>query len=448
MKLRFYFLITLIVSTAEFYSCNNHPRNPEEVLSQISIIDSIKQIENDSLFTSTYEIWFRMPVDHFNANSPVFPLRAIYSHKDFNSPVVAVLDGYTLYTTKSHELSQLLGANQITIEHRFYNQSRPKDSIPWNYLTVRQAAYDQHQIIQEFKKFYKGKWISTGISKSGQTTIFHRRFYPGDVDVSVPYVAPLNFSSEDSRAYSFLHNVGTPECRTKVFEFQKALFEKKEKIYPLFVNYLKDKPWVYPMGLDRAYDLSVLEYQFAFWQWGIPCESIPSKEASPEKLFDHWSTVNPFSFFDSEDMDTQTFLYQAMTEIGMYGYELAPFKKYLRDTANITFKFSMPQGHHAAFNPEVMQDINRWVKDSGNFILYIYGQNDGWSSTAVEPGNKTNAVKMVNPGGNHTTRIKSFPPEMQDSIYSVLEKWLQVDLSKNKSMKSAGTGKPYRFPIL
>ncbi len=409
------------------------PQTPEEVLAEIPLIDSFRKINNDPLFESTYEVWFKMPLDHNNPNSPTFPLKAYYSHKDFNKPMVVVIDGYTMYTSRANELTKIIDANQLTIEHRFFDKSRPKDSIPWNYLNIRQAAADQHQIIQSFKPFYKGKWASTGISKSGQATIYHRRFYPTDVDISVPYVAPLNFSNGDPRVYTFLDQVGTKECRDKIYQFQLALFKNKKAIFPMFEKLVKQKKWEFSMGLDRAYDLSVLEYEFAFWQWGIPCEHIPSAESTPQVLFNHISMLEPFTFFEENEIEkVRPFFYQSMTELGMYGYKVAPFKNYLKDKTNITFDFSMPKGHKEAFNPEVMKDVNLWLRDSGNYMLYIYGQNDAWSSTAVDPGNKTNAVKMVNPGGSHSSRIGSFPQEMQDSIYRVLGKWLDMDLVKTK----------------
>ncbi len=410
------------------------PKSPEEVLSQIPFVDSFSRIKNDTtMFTSTYVVWFRMPIDHNDPNSPTFPLKGYYSHKDFNKPMVVVIDGYAMYTSRPNELSRILGANQLTIEHRFFDQSRPKDSIPWSKLTIRQAAADEHQIIQAFKPFYKKKWASTGISKSGQTTIFHRRFYPNDVDVSVPYVAPLNQSNEEPRAYTFLQSVGTPECRAKIYQYQLELFKNKEEILPLLKKLADEKQWKFAMGIERAYDLSVLEYSFAFWQWGVPCDSIPAKGSSAIALFKHWKDVNPFTFFEDSEVETsRPFFYQAMTEMGMYGYDIKPFKQYLKDTANITFGFTMPKGYAPVFRPESMRDIDRWVKDSGNYMLYIYGQNDAWSCTAVEPGTKTNAVKMMNPGGSHSTRIRNFPKPMQDSIYTVLGKWMDVDLSALK----------------
>jgi hypothetical protein len=442
--------IILIFSIVFLISCHPKPKTAEEVLSQIAIIDSIKQIANDSLFQSTYEVWFRMPLDHNNPNSPVFPLKAYYSHKDFGKPVVVVIEGYTIYTSGASELTRILDANQITIEHRFFDHSRPKDSIPWSYLNVHQAAADQHQIIEAFKPFYKGKWVSTGISKGGQATIYHRRFYSNDVDVSVPYVAPLAFSYEDTRVYDFLSKVGTDSCRKKIREFQIALFDKKKEIFPMFEELAKRRHWEFKMGLDRAYDLSVLEYSFAFWQWGASCESIPNKWAPAQILFYHWVMVNPFTFFDDYDIEnTRPFFYQSMTETGMYGYQVKPFSKYLKDTSNIIFTFAMPKGYSPKFNPGAMKDIDSWIKDSGNYMLYIYGQNDAYTSLAVDPGNKTNAIRMINPGGSHTTRISSFPPMMQDSIYTALEKWLNVDLSSKKHQSGGGSvSSKYIFPIL
>ncbi|WP_329903495.1 S28 family serine protease [Porphyromonas pogonae] len=406
---------------------------PEEILRSISLIDSFKEIKNDSFFISTYEVWFRMPMDHQHPERGYFPLRVYYSHKDFSSPMLMILDGYTMYTSHSHELSHILNSNQITIEHRFFSHSRPTDSIPWEYLNIRQAAADQHAVIQAFKPFYTHKWVSTGISKSGQTTIFHRRFYPQDVNVSVPYVAPLNFSNADPRIHRFLSSVGTPKCREKLRKFQYLLFERKQSLFPIFKELVKAKGWKFSMGLERAYDLSVLESEFSFWQWGGDCNTIPDAKANDKQIFDYWKSLNAFTFFEEKAIDrVRPFFYQAMNQIGMYSYDVKPFRKYLKDTRDITFDFTMPTGHKVSYDPKAMQDIHHWLDINGNYMLYIYGGNDPWTATSVVTSRATNAVKMVNPGGSHATRIKSFPLAMQDSIYKVLGSWLEMNLPVNR----------------
>lgn len=406
------------------------PNTGEYLLSNIPNIDSIIRIDGCSAFSETWEIWFSQPIDHENPNSEKFPQKVIYYHKDFNKPMVVVLEGYGLFSMGPVEPTKLLDANQICIEHRFFNSSKPRDYIPWEFLTINQVATDQHKIIQAFKPFYKGKWISTGISKGGQTTIYHRYFYPNDVDVSIPYVAPLNFSNEDKRMYSFLRNVGSVECRRKIKNYQKELFKRKSKLMPLVKEYVNKKSYSFEVGLDRAYDLNVLEYSFAFWQWsGLKCDNIPETCADDKTIFEHWIKVTPFDFFDEKSIETfRPFFYQAMTEIGMYGYEVSPWKNFISDTTNITFDFTMPKGYRPIFNSESMQKVNSWLQEYGNNILYIYGEYDPWSASAVTPSSQTNAKIFINPEGDHTTRINSFPQNIRDSIIYTLEDWLEIPI--------------------
>ena len=411
---------------------NPQTKTAEGILFSIPQIDSLKRIEGDTLFLETWELWFSQPVDHNNNNGPRFPQRVIYNHKGFDKPMVVAIEGYNIFSIRAEEPTKLLDANQINIEHRFFERSRPKDSIPWKYLDIFQSATDIHMVIQAFKSHYPNKWVSTGISKGGQATIFHRYFYPSDVDVSIPYVAPLNFSNEDERVYSFLQNVGTPECRERIERIQKELFKRKERLMPLAKDYTNNNNYTFEFGLNRAYNLNVLEYSFAFWQWsGLTCEEIPSPNVDDLELFKHWVTVTSFDFFEDNSIDeVRPFFYQAMTEIGMYGYEVTPWQDFLPDTTNITFDFTMPKGHRAIFNPVPMQKVNEWIQTEGNYMLYIYGEYDPWSAPAVVPSPLTKSAIFFNPAGDHTTRIHSFPETTRDSIYTVLQNWLGITISK------------------
>ncbi|MFP4024124.1 MAG: S28 family serine protease [Thiohalospira sp.] len=397
----------------------------------------ITAIEPDSLYTESYDVRFLQPIDHNNPDIGHFKQRVIVNHIGFDRPTVVILEGYDLSSTKAGELSKMLNANQITIEHRFYGESQP-DSLPWDLLNVKQAAADQHKIIKSLKKIYPGKWISTGISKGGQTTIFHRRFYPDDVDVSVPYVAPLNLEREDRRIAEHFATVGTKECRDKILNFQKALFENKEHILPFVKKHAQEKNYKFKnLGIERAYDINVLEYLFAFWQWSGNCEIIPQENATFEEMFNHWISISPFSFFEVEPLSSdQLFSYQALTELGFYDYDISPFTKYLDDTANITFDFKIPEEVYYSYNPSIMKDINNWVQNNGNYMLYIHGEYDPWGATGVKPSDNTIAVTMINPKGNHGTRIKSFPKDMQTNIYQLLESWL--DITINDTIQSGG----------
>ena len=140
-------------------------------------------------------------MDHTRPESGSFKQKVLLGHRAAEAPVIAELEGYAIGAVRENELAGLLKGNQLTIEHRFFDSSVPEDGIPWEYLTIKQAAADHHAVIQAIKQhlYPSSKWVSTGISKGGQTTVFHRYFYPDDVDVSVPYVAPLNLEYVDPR---------------------------------------------------------------------------------------------------------------------------------------------------------------------------------------------------------------------------------------------------------
>ena len=72
-----------------------------------------------------------------------------------------------------------------------------------------------------------------------------------------------------------------------------------------------------------------------------------------------------------------------------------------------------------------MKKVDKFLKNKGNNMIYLYGEYDPWSSTAFEPaGGKTNAIKVVKAGGSHTTRILNLPENQRTQVLDLLRKWL------------------------
>ena len=193
-----------------FYSSLNYSQSGDTLTSDLykwleSIPDfEVMPIKSDKIFSEAYEIFITQPIDHNNPDGPKFKQQLFLSHVDKDKPMIIELDGYAV-DNRTTELSKIIGCNQIMVEHRYFGESVPSP-FDWKYLTIKQAADDQHRIIELFKQYYRSKWISTGISKGGSCVVFHRYFYPNDVDVSVPYVGPLNYSIDDQRVYDQLQN--------------------------------------------------------------------------------------------------------------------------------------------------------------------------------------------------------------------------------------------------
>jgi hypothetical protein len=432
MKIKQFTNLLLVVLLTSCIACVQS--KPKDLLSQLGDIPgvSVAKIKGDSTFSKYYELYFTQALDHKNPELGTFKQRVLLGHHDFSKPMVVEIQGYNIWTEKAGELSKLLGANQLTIEHRYFKNSMP-DSLDWNYLNIKQAAADQHVVIQALKKIYQNKWISTGISKGGQTTIYHRYFYPNDVDVSVPYVAPHNLAREDQRIQKHLANVGSKETRDKIYQFQLACFKNKGKLLPLADAHAKEKNYSFSMGLEKALDLSILEYPFAYWQWGgITFYNIPDENASVEEIFTHLLKVSGMDFFDEISLKPSlAFYHQALTEIGMYSYEIAPFKQYLNYEEDLTFDHVFPNEPIREFNASSMIKINKWLQADAEKMLFIYGEYDTWSATAVDLNGNDKCKKFINPEGSHKTRINSFPTEMKKEIVSTLEEWMDVPLTVN-----------------
>lgn len=417
-----------------------------EKLRQIPQVSDIQALNVD-FFEEYYQFWFEQPIDHKNPSLGKFKQKVLLGHKDMEAPVVAELEGYSIHSKNAGELTELFKANQLVIEHRFFDQSVPAGGIPWEHLTIRQAADDQHEIIQAVKKavYPDSKWISTGISKGGQTTVFHRYFYPSDVDVSVPYVAPLNLEYVDPRLEKFLSKLGAnnvrfgdvfeggdtrQDCHYIIRDFQILVFKNLDRLLPMFEKATAGLNYSFETvgGAKRVLELVILEYPFAFWQWGASCDNVPLNDCEDmDMILEHLIKISTPEFFDDRYIDRmRPFFYGALTEMGMYDYNTRPFKKYLSSDKNIDFSFTMPKGvEQKPFNNKQMNEINRWLQTDAEKILFIYGGLDPWYATGVDLKKNEKCRKYVRGDAHHGCRIKDFDPVSKEDLISTLKEWLK-----------------------
>ncbi|MCG2461062.1 aminopeptidase [Flavobacteriaceae bacterium F89] len=428
----------IIVLTILFVSCKTPQVATRAITTEVSTFEKLASIKNVvsiekrdpvSHFDENYEIWFQEPIDHNDLSKGTFKQRVFLGFEDENKPAIVELRGYGIGSEKAGELADHYQANQLTIEHRYFNNSRP-ENIDWNTLTIENAAKDQADIISAVKNalFPDAKFVSTGVSKGCQTTMAHRRYFPKNVDACVCYVGPLNFQREDPRVYSFLKNVGTKEARDKITAFQKLCFENRSALLDMMKKASKEKGMSWEFGVEKAIDYTILEYSFAFWQWGTPISSIPPKNSSVAEIYNHLIDVVGYGFFEEKSVaGLQPYFWAALTEQGIYGYETAPFKAYLNTEEIYKFDWAFPEGVTKKYNPKPMQEIASFIDTTAEDMLFIYGENDAWSATAVElPANASQreVYKFVNPNGSHKTRIKSFRPETKQRIYQIIDGWL------------------------
>jgi len=406
-----------------------------ELFKKLKALPGVKEITptrfDTASFKEGYEIMFEQPLNHAKPNGEKFRQRIFLLHKDFSRPVDLETEGYQAGGARMTELNRILEGNILVVEHRFFGKSVPK-VMKWENLTIKNSADDLHKIVTTLKKLYTGKWVSSGVSKGGQTTLFYKTFYPDDVDASVPYVAPINLSDEDPRIYSFLKTVGDEECRRKIKEYQIALLKREDELLPKVKEMAEKRKMVFSIGIEAAYEYAVLEYEFAFWQYGnVKCADIPAPDAPADQLLEHLNRTNAMYYYsDMGIKQFEAFIYQAYTEIGYYNYDIAELKPYLRAVKNPTNTILAPKGVKMIYNPATLQKVYHFLQYEGNNIAYIYGELDTWSSTAVQLLGRTNAIKLVKKGGYHGSSIRNLSDEQKELFYTSMEKWLGMKLKR------------------
>jgi hypothetical protein len=401
----------------------------EEKLRQIPGVKIEAKKEHPS-FKEMYVVYFKMPIDHKDTTKGFFNQRVFIFHKDFAKPVVCVTEGYlasyALYPGYKHELIDMVDGNQIIIEHRFFGKSKPDSIIPWQYLTVKQAAADHHEIIQKLKKLYPGKWITTGASKGGSTATYHRCFYPNDVDVTVAYVAPFTINREDPRVIPFLKQVGDSAVRNKILRFQRAVLQRRNELR----KYMEVDAKKYPplASLDSILDYLVLEYAFSFWQYcGNPAR-IPDENAEPKVLWKHLTSVIPLSSYAKTDEDgTKAFYIQAYHEVGYYGYDTANLGKYLYIKAPYISNIILcPKEALFPYDSTALHEVRTCIKTNLEKTIFIYGADDPWTACAADIGNNKKVLKIVEPKACHTVEINNMSEQNRQLIVQTLSSWLSM----------------------
>ncbi|MFD9595592.1 S28 family serine protease, partial [Kitasatospora sp. NPDC059973] len=213
---------------------------------------------------------YTQPIDHLRPWLGTFQQRLSVLHRGYDRPTVFYTNGYTLGTNPSRtEPTRLTDGNQVSIEYRYFSPSRPEPA-DWTKAGIEQAATDSHRIITALKRVYHRAWLSTGASKGGMSSTYHRRFFPDDVDGTIAYVAPNDVDNREDSAYTeFFRTVGTPECRATLAAAQRELLVRRDRLEARYVadTAAAGSTFATTGSADRAYEAGVLDVVWAFWQY-------------------------------------------------------------------------------------------------------------------------------------------------------------------------------------
>jgi len=193
-------------------------------------------------------------------------------------------------------------------------------------------------------------------------------------------------------------------------------------------------------------EFEALEYAFGFWQYGTyDISTVPDTGLSAQEMFNSfrgWLAIYSDEYIDY----LQPFYYQMYTELGYYRLVDDHVSHLLVELTDPSYSYFAPPGTPLNFNPNTMQDINTWLQTEGDNIIYIYGEIDTWTAGAVELTGQTNAIKIIQPGANHSISLVNL--DQKQLVYSTLEQWLGVTVQEQGSnLQKKASFRELLFPI-
>ena len=298
--LKLWMLLVLALSIA---SCTDNSDNPvvnttlEEALTNTHLFSDIrenpdkvamdKKKKGELGYLSQYSMFIEQPINHNQPDADKFKQRVCILFRGFDRPTILVTEGYLwpgFYDAEDIGIN--LYANMVHVEHRNFGESFNQDRGKWEYETSAQASADLHAVYQALKPIFKGKWMCTGYSKSGETSMDYAYYYPGDMDLAAAFCSPFNFSLDDKRYGEYLFNeVSTKELRDIMKEsIRIALKDGEEGVYKKVCEEFKKKNMPVPSFAEYVYN--TFDTFFSIFQNSFPSkhkkdmESIIEKESS------------------------------------------------------------------------------------------------------------------------------------------------------------------------
>lgn len=471
-KIVIFFLIGLfsLCATEHLQAVESLPQWGVDLLNRNpDIIDSILYYEPDAEGpdTRTYAIYYHQPLNHNQSGSAQFPLRALITVYKDADPTKAVnhiyASGYSITTSYldrpdsafhadetdcATEIAARYHGNFIQIEHRYFQFSAP--AACWTNLDdlrAEEAAADFHNLFDALKKVLKGKYVMSGVSKGGITTLLQHKFYPNDMDIFVPYSAPFFDTDRDLEMQKYWYNNGwSPYFRNIYMTIRKNGIDNKETIFPCYLKMrggaatqakLDSVYWLYLASVagfgfeDHAYSdtasirkcmyrndsiakakgvkpYSDTVYAFMFDKdvfdltnfpdWIDTLRKYPDKKQAPQRSM-YGERIRPFGVSEKDWWSVDTiegaaYNYQAKRELGYFDYRFdmiledpasgQAFNDYWTQHVTCLHDLWLPFYSSLTFSPALYNQTMAATQNATKPIVLLYGEDDSWTGAAVK----------------------------------------------------------------
>lgn len=487
-------MMTMMVLTSCSIEDNPAPNpvistNPfGDLLRQVDNVASIEAFtpeKNDAGFTECYKVFFNQPIDHENPSAGTMKQKAFIFFKGFDRPTVMYTRGYSLPDELKDRIGNLdiaanMDANIISVEYRYFGDSKNLNDTRWDYLTIEQAAADHHAIFEPLKKILPKEWISTGTSKDGMTSLFYRYFYPNDMTVTTVFCSPFMTSLYYKPVGTYLdYESGSDAERENMHAIYFRLLKDGEKgHYQTYLQmcekYSAQLQALHPEHSDQWFDKSfddfveaIPSYFFDLFSYSTAKEraqTIPSADADIEVILDEvyfnkvlkennlWQYNSPMApVTEEEDYYWKAnviypYYIQTVKQLGEYCYDFSRYESLIgkmEPEPNPSVLYEQDLWLYETYDNTRMRDIREnFIPNTECPIMFYYAQGDPWTGARPDKINESRSMLLIGQIGVHNQDLNNpehFSAEDRQQIMDFLARYVNyANGTTNARRRSAG----------
>ena len=475
-----------------FAACSNSndgstllPNSFAEALKTLPNVESVQELNTKSDFKGTvYKVYFNSLLDPSDSSKGTFRQKAYIGFAGYDKPNCLMTTGYSLsdYAAlarySENEAAFILQGNLIAVEHRYFGESvrtdkkRSDGADYWEYLNTKNAAEDLHAIVSKMKTFLKGKWVAQGASKGGLTANLLCYYHPEDVDVTMPYVAPLCNAQADTRLFKFVYTEAgdkdsrynssgsAAEYRELLTNIQIWLLEKRDQPYEegktfkekyIELSTPASSEPIPPALADFYYEMSIGAFPMGVWQYkdvkgfadlktfyNLPNDNDESTDSDGKRQSKKSFLLSEI-LDDSGDDTLLPYVFQSFCELGNYRLDFSYLRQAIAakgSSAKITiapdqemtaYQTGFSDAERALFakyTPAIHDNLINWINTTDEQVIMIYGNSDPWYSVRIPDVSRDNVHIFVHPANNHNSMIANFPEAQRNEMEALLRQYL------------------------
>ena len=451
----------------------------EAALKAIPGVTDLKCFNNVNMGT-TYFFNFEQDIDHKNPSLGKFKQQVLLKYVGKDAHTVLHTEGYALAGEPDKNVNRLDSVNPpymvhtyetncVIVEHRYHGWSLPEGyTNSFKYLNTWQQSTDLHCIVTALKAsgLFPKKWVSTGVSKNGETTAFYAYHYPNEMDAYVPFCGPYLTSLTDPRVGDYMLNAADlkPELE-KIKAAFRHVASNEQLRNELLARFIKDFPAI---AKDKTADQLYIDFIASIYTYLYDKEAYVHVSKWRDYIPTANSTVEQFYWFLMANADTQYPDDTPQEQAARHAMKVNDSHRLLTDRHLITrsndsndaaqrfdpytVQTCIDMGNYV-YNYSWLKDLltaDQWKKlgkvvftpeqfgvtyDGGKFIkeflkgmettpckmLFVYGSADPWTGAALPDPANPNVQKLIVYLGTHTDVTTYWTTEDEQTLKNFLD---------------------------